>query len=212
LRVILISAVTICGRISPAGHGSILDRRRLEAARSETGASLMGAATLRTEDPEMRCMDGQLPEKRIRAVITGSGQIPFTDRKLFNKGPRPVVFTSRERSEDLSKQLADRATVLPLAPGPQGLSVASALEKLAALGAESVLIEGGGRLNYAALAEGVVDEIYLTIMPSVLGEKKAASLADGPESLGQPFLPLEMLSCEPVSSGEVFLHYRVKRA
>jgi len=212
LRVIVISAATICGRISPAGHGSILDRRRLEAARSETGASLMGAATLRTEDPEMRCMDGQLPEKRIRAVITGSGQIPFTDRKLFNKGPRPVVFTSRERSEDLSKQLADRATVLPLAPGPQGLSVASALEKLAALGAESVLIEGGGRLNYAALAEGVVDEIYLTIMPSVLGEKKAASLADGPESLGQPFLPLEMLSCEPVSSGEVFLHYRVKRA
>ena len=104
------------------------------------------------------------------------------------------------------------AAPIRLAPGPQELSVASALEKLAALGAESVLIEGGGRLNYAALAEGVVDEIYLTIMPSVLGEKKAASLADGPESLGQPFLPLEMLSCEPVSSGEVFLHYRVKRA
>ena len=211
MRVILISAVTICGRISPAGHGSILDRRRLEAARSETGASLMGASTLRTEDPEMRCMDGQLPEKRIRAVITESGRIPFTDRKLFNKGPRPVVFTSKERLKDLSKQLDGRATVLPLEPGPQLLPVASAIEKLAGLGAESVLIEGGGRLNYAALAEGVVDEIYLTIMPSVSGEKTAASLADGPELLGKPFLPLEMLSCDPVSSGEVFLHYRVKR-
>ena len=211
MRVILISAVTICGRISPAGHGSILDRRRLEAARSETGASLMGASTLRTEDPEMRCMDGQLPEKRVRAVITGSGQIPFTDRKLFNKGPRPVVFTSREGSEDLSKQLAGRATVLPLEPGPQGLTIASAIKKLAEQGAESVLIEGGGRLNYAALAEGVVDEIYLTIMPSVSGERTGTSLVDGPELLGQPFLPLEMFSCEPVSSGEVFLHYGIKR-
>jgi len=211
LRVVLISAATICGRISPPGHGSILDRRRLESARSETGASLMGAGTLRIDDPEMRCMDGELPEMRIRAVITGSGQIPVADRKLFIKGPRPVVFTSQAMSESLSQQLAGRAMVLPLASGIHGLSVAAAIEQLGELGADSVLIEGGGRLNYAALAEGIVDEIYLTIMPFVSGNKEGTALAEGPEFLGQPFLPLEMLSSEAVSSGEVFLHYRVKR-
>jgi diaminohydroxyphosphoribosylaminopyrimidine deaminase/5-amino-6-(5-phosphoribosylamino)uracil reductase len=114
-------------------------------------------------------------------------------------------------SENLSQQLAGQAKVLPLASGIQGLSVTDAIEQLGELGAESVLIEGGGRLNYAALAEGIVDEIYLTIIPSVSGEKEGVSLADGPRLLGQPFLPLEMLSCEPVSSGELFLHYWVKR-
>jgi len=211
LRVVLISAITICGRISPAGQGSVLDRRRLESARSETGASLIGASTLRTEDPEMRCMDGMLPEKRVRAVITGSGQIPVHDRKLFNKGPKPIVFTSKKMADWISGKLAERAKVIPLASGPQGLSIAAAIEKLGEMGAESVLIEGGGSLNYASLSEGVVDEIYLTIMPSVSGEKAGTSLADGPKLLGRPFLPLEMLSCEPVSSGEIFLHYRIKR-
>jgi diaminohydroxyphosphoribosylaminopyrimidine deaminase/5-amino-6-(5-phosphoribosylamino)uracil reductase len=169
----------------------------------------MGAGTLRTENPEMRCKDGQLPEKRIRSIISGSGRIPVTDRKLFSKGPQPVIFTSQTRAEVLSQELDGQAIVLPLPSGPQGLSVAAAIEQLGELGAESVLIEGGGRLNYAALAEGLVDEIYLTIMPAVSGEKAGISLADGPELLGQPFLPLEMLSCEPVSSGELFLHYRV---
>ena len=211
MRVVLISAITICGRISPAGQGSVLDRRRLESARSETGASLIGASTLRTEDPEMRCMDGILPENRVRAVITGSGQIPVDDRKLFIKGPKPIVFTSKEMSDGISGKLAERAKVIALASGPRGLSVAAAIEKLAELGAESVLIEGGGSLNYAALSEGIVDEIYLTIMPSVSGEKAGTSLADGSKLLGQPFLSLEILSCEPVSSGEIFLHYRIKR-
>ncbi|RKX33605.1 MAG: 2,5-diamino-6-(ribosylamino)-4(3H)-pyrimidinone 5'-phosphate reductase, partial [Thermotogae bacterium] len=32
------------------------------------------------------------------------------------------------------------------------------------MGARTVLIEGGAMLNYAALSEGVVDEIYLTIV------------------------------------------------
>ncbi len=211
MRVVLISATTICGRISPAGQGSVLDRRRLESARSDTGASLIGASTLRAEDPEMRCMDGMLPENRVRAVITGFGQIPVNDRKLFNKGPKPIIFTSKKMSDGISRKFAERAKVIPVASGPQGLSIAAAIEKLGEMGAESVLIEGGGRLNYAALAEGIVDEIYLTIMPSVSGEKAGTSLADGSKLLGQPFLSLAILSCEPVSSGEIFLHYRIKR-
>jgi riboflavin biosynthesis pyrimidine reductase len=171
----------------------------------------MGASTLRSEDPEMRGMDGHLPDKRIRSIITESGQIPVANRKLFSKGPRPVVFTAEKTAQELTKRLAGCARIEILGPGPQGLSVASAIDKLAQMGVSSVLIEGGGTLNYAALAEDIVDEIYLTVMPYVSGEKKGVSLADGPKLLGQPFLPLDMLSCEQVSTGEVFLHYRVKK-
>jgi riboflavin biosynthesis pyrimidine reductase len=75
----------------------------------------------------------------------------------------------------------------------------------------SLLIEGGARLNYAALEEGLVDEIHLTLAPFVSGDRDSAALADGPRPLGDPFLALELVSSEPLASGELFLHYRVPK-
>ena len=212
MKVTLIGATTICGRISPAGYGSLLDRRRLEESRDRTGASLIGAKTLRTENPEMRGTNGILSPDRIRAVISRSGLIPVTDKNLFKHGPEPVVFTSEDNFAAVQSRLKEKARVVSLPEGPHGLSLQAALNFLSDRGVETVLIEGGAQLNYAALSEGVVDEILLTVMPFVSGKRGDAAFADGPEGLGSPFLELELLSSEPVSTGELFLHYRVRRA
>ena len=210
MKVILVSATTICGRISPVGHGSLLDRRRLEEIRDKTGASIMGANTLRTENPEMRGTNGILSPDRIRSVISRSGLIPVTDKKLFEHGPKPVVFTAEGNIFALQSKLKGKAHVASLPAGPHGLSLQAALDFFTDRGVESVLIEGGAQLNYAALAEGVVDEILLTIMPFVSGKHNTAAFADGPKHLGDPFLELDLLSSEPVSTGELFLHYRIR--
>lgn len=210
MKVILVGATTICGRISPVGHGSILDRNRLEEIRGKTQASIMGANTLRVEDPEMRGPNSTLAPDRIRAVITKSGAIPVTDKKLFNHGPKPVVFTAEGKITALQDKLKGKAYVVSLPDGPHGLSLHAALDFFADRKVESVLIEGGSQLNYAALAEGLVDEIYLTIMPFISGDHNSLSLADGPQCLGTPFLELELLASEPLATGEVFLHYRIK--
>ena len=211
MKVILVGAVTICGRISPAGYGSLLDRRRLEEARDKTGASIMGANTLRRENPEMRGTNGSLPPDRTRAIISRSGFIPVRDKNLFAHGPRPVVFTGEDNVFSLQSKLKGKAQVVPLPEGPYGLSLQAALDFFTGRGVESVLIEGGAQLNYAALAEGVADEILLTVIPYVSGEHGAAAFADGPRHLGNPFQELELLSAEPVSTGELFLHYRIKK-
>jgi len=62
----------------------------------KTDASLLGAGTLRAGNVEMRGIGGIIPEKRIRALITMSGNIPVKDRSLFHTGPPPVVFTGEE--------------------------------------------------------------------------------------------------------------------
>ena len=188
--------------------GSRLDRRRLEDARDNSQASLLGANTLRTGDPEMRGIDGRLQPERIRAIISRSGEVPIEGKKLFMHGPKPVVFTSTAKTEVLLKKMGDKARVVALPEGPHGLSLQAAIDFFSDLGVESLLIEGGGRLNYSALAQGVVDDILLTVLPVVSGDRNAPAFADGPESLGNPFLKFELLSCEPVSTGEVFLHYR----
>lgn len=212
MKVFLICITTACGRIAPGNIGSPKDRRHLEAIRMMTDASLLGAGTLREGDPEMRGAGGIIPNKRIRAVITMSGKIPLKGRRLFQMGPPPVVFTSRAQTPSLGKALGHKASVVSLPEGIHGLSVGAAISYLGSMGARTVLIEGGAMLNYAAISEGVVDEIYLTIAPKLSGEKGAASLADGPRQLGEPFLPLKLLECHTAETGEVFLRYKVGQA
>jgi riboflavin biosynthesis pyrimidine reductase len=191
--------------------GSHLDRRRLENARDTTQASLLGANTLRIGDPEMRETGGRLRPDRLRSIISGSATIPFEGKKLFRHGPKPIVFTAADKSLALQEQLKDFAEVVALPQGVGGLSLPAALDFFEKREVRSLLIEGGGRLNYSALAQGVVDEILLTITPFISGNRNAPSFVDGPENLDEPFLEFELISCEPASTGEVFLHYRTRR-
>jgi len=211
VKVILVGATTICGRISPAGQGSRLDRIRLEEFRDRTQASIMGANTLRLDNPEMRGTNSMLHPDRIRAVISQSASVPTADKKLFTQGPRPLVFTSEEKTPVLRDRLHGIADVVPLPAGQSGLSLKAAVNFLAGKGVKSVLVEGGARLNYNVLAEGLADEILLTLMPAVSGDRKAASFADGPNQLGDPFLGLKLLRCEAVTTGEIFLHYSTRK-
>lgn len=211
MKVILVGATTICGKISPSGYGSLLDRSRLEDIRDKTHASIMGANTLRLENPEMRGTNGNLSPDRIRSIISQSGSIPMEGKKLFRHGPKPIIFTSRENIFAVQGKMKSKALVTSLPQGPYGLSLQAAIDFLAEKGVESLLIEGGAKLNYSALAQGLVDEIMLTIIPFISGEQNRPAFADGPQFLGDPFLELELLSSEHVSTGEVFLQYRTKR-
>ena len=208
MKVTLVTAITICGRIGPALVGSLLDRRRLEEARDKTQASLLGANTLRTGNPEMRGTDGRLRPDRIRAVISMSGAVPLEEKKLFQHGPKPILLTSADKRAVLREKLGHAAEVIAVPRGDYGLSLPAVTDFLKKKEVRSLLIEGGGGLNYSALAQGVVDEILLTVMPIISGDRSAPTFADGPGSIGDPFREFELLSCEPVSTGEVFLHYR----
>lgn len=208
----IIVASTICGRIGPGLTGSPVDRRLLENMRQATDASLLGAETLRLGDPEMLGPEGRFLPRRIRAIITRSGEIPVAGRKLFAQGQPPLIFTGAAAAEGLRQRVGELAEIVVLPEAPEGgLSLTAALAHLAQLGAASLLIEGGGRLNYACLRQGVVDEILLTLTPKLSGDREAPSLCGGPGPLGEPFLPLTLVSCEAAATGEVFLKYRVRK-
>ena len=179
--------------------------------RDRTAASLIGAGTLREGDPELRGSGGILAGGRIRAVISGSGSIPINNKKLFQDGPPPLLFTGAGQAATLRDQVGSRAHVVELPAGFGGLSIGAAINTLRKMGADSVLIEGGAKLNYALLKERIVDEILLTITPKVSGDCQAASVADGPVPLGDPFLELEMVDCQCMDNGELFLTYRLRR-
>lgn len=211
MKVIMIAAITLCGRISPATMGSQEDRRLLERMRHETDASMLGAGTLRDSDPEMRGPGGVLCGDRMRVVVSASGDFPWRTKQLFKKGVPPLIFTSLAMAAVLSRRFGDRAEVIGLAAGPCGLLLAPAFAELARRGTRRILVEGGGRLNHSCLSERLVDELMVTLCPRLSGDRYAATLADGPVTLGDPFLACELLAATQGDEGEMYLRYRVRK-
>lgn len=208
-KIIMIAASTICGRISPAGFTSIRDRRLLESMRDQTDASLMGAGTLRDADPEMRCTEGFLPENRIRAFVTNSGNIPKNNKKIFKNGPKPFIFAPVDKISELKNKFNGIADIKGVSKSDKGVSIKETFQMLAQMGAKRILVEGGGGLNYSCLKEGVVDEILLTIAPFVSGDRSASSVADSQENISS-FVRLELIECShSTETGEIFTRYRI---
>lgn len=206
MRVVLVAAATVCGKIGPNLKGSSLDRVHLEQLRFETDAGLMGASTLRDNDPEMRALGGVLPKSRLRTVITTSHTLPF-HKKFFSLEPFPVVFSS-ESSVSFLRHHAPKGVEVVSVPffSAKKLSLLHVLRWFEQKGVNSVLIEGGGRLNYSAVAQGIVNEIYLTILPQIEGGAEGAWLVSGDIGLGKR---LSLKKCLPLETGEVILHYEV---
>ncbi|MCL5098822.1 MAG: dihydrofolate reductase family protein, partial [Candidatus Omnitrophica bacterium] len=73
-----------------------------------------------------------------------------------------------------------------------------------------LLCEGGGELNGALFAAGLVHELHLTLCPKIMGGKSAPTIADGPDvATLAAATQLELVSARRVGD-ELFLVYRVR--
>jgi len=206
----MIAASTICGRISPVGFASIKDRRLLESMRDQTDASLMGSGTLRDADPEMRCSSGKLPENRIRAFVSASGNIPHENKKIFMDGPRPFFFVPVDMAEELGEIFEGKAVIKGVSRSGTGISISEVFMRLSGMGAKKILVEGGGNFNYSCLKEGLIDEILLTVAPFISGNRSVSTLADAAAEEVSSFVGLELIECSHSSeTGEIFARYRI---
>ncbi|WP_377478118.1 MAG: RibD family protein [Microcoleus anatoxicus] len=85
-----------------------------------------------------------------------------------------------------------------------------AFQQLEALGIERLAILGGGKLVASVLAVGLIDELWLTVCPLILGGADAPTPVEGKGFLADLAPKLELLAVKQVG-GEVFLHYRCDR-
>ena len=166
--VIVSAAVSVDGYLDDASPHRLLlsndaDFDRVDEVRATCDAILVGAETVRRDDPRLlvRSADRRAAREArgeaaspLRVVLSRSGRLDAS-AAVFGAGAPTVVF---------------RGEPLP-----------TVLEELAGRGVRRLLVEGGGTVQAQFLTAGFVDELHLVVAPFFVGDPAAPRFA-GPGS------------------------------
>jgi diaminohydroxyphosphoribosylaminopyrimidine deaminase/5-amino-6-(5-phosphoribosylamino)uracil reductase len=164
------AAVTLDGKVAGARGDarwiSCLDSRRLvHRWRATSDAVMIGAGTMRRDDPELtvRLAAGRDP---VRVIVTRSGILPMAAKVLTTARSVPTIVVAEAAEEGTRRLLETRGAEL-IEVGAGGLR--SGLAQLARRGLLDILCEGGPTLAGSLLADGLVDRLRLFVAPLIVG-------------------------------------------
>ncbi len=134
---------------------------------------------------------------------------PMTDcRETAMPSPLPSSLFLLPSSFFLLPSMFDRTLTTKTIAGE--IDWIDAFQQLETLGIKRLAILGGGKLVASVLAAGLIDELWLTVCPLILGGVDAPTPVEGKGFLADLAPKLELLAVKQVG-GEVFLHYRCDR-
>jgi 2,5-diamino-6-(ribosylamino)-4(3H)-pyrimidinone 5'-phosphate reductase len=200
---------------SAAGIGSRTDSLLMRQIRAAVDAVMHGAGTLRAElvDPRVdnrrsreRVLRGQAAQP-LAVAVSGSLDLDPTSRYLVNGPAGTVILTSSAAPTARGIRLSRYATLL-VHDGPT-VDLGSALRRLHdEFSVRRLLSEGGPTLNQRLLDAGLIDEVFWTVAPKLVGGRSRSTI-DSDEPTTRIQARLDLLSLYE-HDGELFARYRVQ--
>jgi riboflavin-specific deaminase-like protein len=192
-----------------SGLSSDVDREVFHQLRTQADAVMVGAGTVRTERYGRLIKRDDLREKRVReglapdpvaVVVSASLDLPADLPLLQEPEQRVVIATGADR------QLEGTAAQIEYVRTGDDLPLLAS--RLREMGIRSVLCEGGPTLNSHLLAADIVDELFLTLSPKLVGGEAALTIVAGRQLVE----PAELGPVWVVKGGdELLTRWRVKR-
>jgi riboflavin-specific deaminase-like protein len=223
--VIMNMVMSVDGKVvvegTEQGIGSKIDQRLMRELRVNADVVLNGANTLRASGTSSRLGDEILEQIRtsrgkprypVAAVVSASGDLPL-DKIFFTARDFPaVIYLSKKAPAARRKAL--EATGRPVVLVSAGKAMADMLRHMRAdLKADVLLVEGGPTINAQLFQEGLVDELFLTIGPVIVGGRLTKTPVTGELPFTRRTLPhMELNWAIPNNdTNELYCRYRVKR-
>jgi 2,5-diamino-6-(ribosylamino)-4(3H)-pyrimidinone 5'-phosphate reductase len=182
--VILSAAMTIDGKIaSKTGDPELSDEedwKEVHKLRTEVDAIMVGRGTIENDDPKLRIKYHQ-HEGYHRIVLDSNLSIPSSSKVIHYKPQLyPTIICTTEHAPDKRIEEFEAQDIKIIKSGKgKRVNLRKLMPKLYDMGIKSILLEGGGTVNWSFVKKQLIDEMRLTIAPWIVGGSRAHSLVDG---------------------------------
>lgn len=185
------------------------DLDRVDELRASCDAILVGATTVRRDNPRLlvrsasrradRAAHG-LPESPAKVTVTLGGDLSPA-AQFFTAGSSPrLVYCARAGLAMARARLSNVAEIIDAGDIP---TPAFILTDLARRGIARLLLEGGGQLATAVLTDGLADELHLVVAPFFVGDEAAPRFAGPGNYPNDPAHRMQLAEVRPL--GDVVL-------
>ncbi len=181
-------AMSVDGYIDDASPDRLIlssdaDVNRVDEVRASCDAILVGAGTIRSDDPRLVIRSAERRARRlargaeedpVKVTITATGNLDPAARFFTTGSAARLVYCARPALAIARARLSGVAEVIDAGDSPSPVLV---LCDLAERGVASVLLEGGGQLAAEFLAADLADELHLVVAPFFIGDAAAPRFA-----------------------------------
>lgn len=183
--VVLKTAMTIDGKIASfSGDSKWItspgSRMEVQKLRHSYSAIMTGIRTVLADDPELSDRSDHMEKSHpLRIICDSLGRTPLNARVMTTG--QPTLFAVASGCPASFIRHAEKMGKEVLVTGSTGdrIDLKELMQVLGKKGIDSILLEGGGNLNYSALEAGIVDKIIAFIAPKIIGGSDSLTSVEG---------------------------------
>lgn len=183
--VVLKSGVSLDGNIATkTGESKWItgskSRRKVHELRNELTGIMIGINTVIIDDPSLTC---NIEDRRnpVRIILDSNLRIPLDSKILKTAYMYETIIVTTINIDLNKKSLVEalKAKILIVDSINGKINLNKLMIKLGSMGIDSILLEGGGEVNYSALESGIVDKIMIFMSPIIIGGKESKRFIEG---------------------------------
>lgn len=179
-------------------------RRYVQGERHKHTGIMVGAGTVLADDPMLDCRleRGKNP---VRIICDSHLRTPLTARVVTTAKEISTIIATCEKEEKAQlPYLESGCCVLTVGKKEGRVDLRELMEKLGQKKIDSILLEGGGTLNWSALESGIVNRIQAYIAPKLFGGAEAKTPIEG-RGVTFPSEAVKLTGSRIISLGEDIL-------
>ncbi|MBP2172570.1 2,5-diamino-6-(ribosylamino)-4(3H)-pyrimidinone 5'-phosphate reductase [Methanococcus voltae] len=217
--------MTLDGKLSTVENDTRIsgenDLKRVHQIRKDVDAIMVGIGTVLKDDPKLTIHKIPLENNKnpVRIVVDSKLRIPLASRVLNEDAKTVIATTAFDKLEESEKnkrtekikELESIENVEIVYSGEDKVDLELLMSKLSKMDIKSILLEGGGTLNWGMFEKNLVDEVRVYVAPKIFGGSNAPTYVDGEgfKTLEES-VELELIDYYQMDEG-IVLEYFVKK-